>query len=276
MNLTVEPGTTVALVGNSGCGKSTCLQLLQRFYDPVAGSVCFSHNFKRNESNGVMGGLWICFSLKVNVDGVDIRNYNIRWYRSQIGVVSQEPVLFNTTIAENIRYGRDNVTQEEIEEACRLSNAHIFISRLPQVCACVSILQISQGQVASLLVNMYVQLKFQKYQTIVGDRGAQLSGGQKQRIAIARALVRNPAILLLDEATSALDTQSERVVQQALDKAIKGRTTLIVAHRLSTIRNADTILAFQDGRVCHNLVSFSVSKGFYLILLHTIYVCISR
>ncbi|CAG7827122.1 unnamed protein product [Allacma fusca] len=153
-SLSVEPGQTVALVGHSGCGKSTCLQLLQRFYDPQEG--------------------------KVLVDDTNIKDLHLGWLRSQIGIVSQEPVLFNASIAENIRYGRDGVTQEEIEEACRQSNAHNFISKLPN-----------------------------RYETMVGDRGAQLSGGQKQRVAIARALVRNPAILLLDEATSALDTQSE-------------------------------------------------------------------
>lgn len=133
--------------------------------------------------------------------------------------MSQEPVLFNTTILENIQYGREGVTLKEAEDACRQSNAHGFISKLPN-----------------------------GYQTTVGDRGAQLSGGQKQRIAIARALVRNPAILLLDEATSALDTQSESVVQAALDRARLGRTTLIVAHRLSTIRSADKVVAINDGK----------------------------
>ena len=137
-----------------------------------------------------------------------------------MGVVGQEPVLFGTTIGENIRYGRDGVTQIEVEQAAREANAHDFIIRLPL-----------------------------KYETLVGERGAALSGGQKQRIAIARALIRNPRILLLDEATSALDTQSESVVQKALDKARKGRTTLIVAHRLTTIRNADWIFVFNQGQV---------------------------
>jgi len=190
----VPAGQTVALVGTSGCGKSTCIQLLQRFYDPQEGKVC--------------------------IDGYDIKELNIGWMRAQIGMVGQEPVLFGTTIGENIRYGREGVTQEEIEAAAKEANAHDFISRLPL-----------------------------KYDTMVGERGAQLSGGQKQRIAIARALVRNPKILLLDEATSALDTQSEAVVQRALDKARLGRTTIIVAHRLSTIRNADRIIVIKEGIV---------------------------
>ncbi|XP_075067977.1 ATP-dependent translocase ABCB1 isoform X2 [Mixophyes fleayi] len=192
LNLTVPSGRTVALVGSSGCGKSTTVQLIQRFYDPEDGSI--------------------------TIDGQDIRNLNIKYLREIIGVVSQEPVLFDTTIAENIRYGRENVTIEEIERATREANAYNFIMKLPD-----------------------------KYNTLVGERGAQLSGGQKQRIAIARALVRNPKILLLDEATSALDTESEAVVQAALDKAREGRTTIVIAHRLSTVRNADTIAGFNEG-----------------------------
>ncbi|XP_076869033.1 ATP-dependent translocase ABCB1 isoform X1 [Brachyhypopomus gauderio] len=194
MNLRVSCGQTIALVGSSGCGKSTTVQLLQRFYDPQEGSVY--------------------------VDDHDVRTLNVRYLRELIGVVSQEPVLFATTIAENIRYGREDVTPEEIERATREANAYDFIMKLPQ-----------------------------KFETLVGDRGTQLSGGQKQRIAIARALVRNPKILLLDEATSALDTESEAIVQAALDKVRLGRTTIIVAHRLSTIRNADIIAGFQDGRI---------------------------
>ncbi|KAG5894746.1 ATP-dependent translocase ABCB1, partial [Gonioctena quinquepunctata] len=194
LNLQINSGETVALVGNSGCGKSTCIQLLQRFYDPLSGSILF--------------------------DDVDIRDLNLNWLKQKIAVVSQEPALFATTIAENIRYGKLSATQAEIEEAARRANAHKFISSLPH-----------------------------GYKTVVGERGAQLSGGQKQRIAIARALVREPDILLLDEATSALDTTSEAEVQAALDSISGECTTIIVAHRLSTIRNANRIVVFSEGRV---------------------------
>ncbi|NXQ93717.1 MDR1 protein, partial [Sagittarius serpentarius] len=156
LNLKVSCGQTVALVGGSGCGKSTTVQLIQRFYDPKEGTV--------------------------TIDGQDIKTLNIRYLREIIGVVNQEPVLFATTIAENIRYGREDVTMDEIEKATKEANAYDFIMTLPN-----------------------------KFETVVGERGTQLSGGQKQRIAIARALVRNPKILLLDEATSALDTESESV-----------------------------------------------------------------
>lgn len=194
LNLKVKPGQTVALVGKSGCGKSTTVQLLQRMYDPQEGLIM--------------------------VDGHDIRSLNVRHYRELIGVVSQEPVLFGTSIKNNIKYGRDNVTDEEIEVATKEANAYDFIMALPE-----------------------------KFETLVGERGAQLSGGQKQRIAIARALVRNPKILLLDEATSALDTESESIVQAALDKASKGRTTIVIAHRLSTVWTADLIVVVQNGTV---------------------------
>ncbi|XP_051856876.1 phosphatidylcholine translocator ABCB4 isoform X3 [Antechinus flavipes] len=192
INLKVNSGQTVALVGNSGCGKSTTVQLIQRLYDPLEGTI--------------------------NIDGQDIRTLNVRYLREIIGVVSQEPVLFATTIAENIRYGREDATMDEVKKAVKDANAYDFIMKLPE-----------------------------KFDTLVGERGAQLSGGQKQRIAIARALVRNPKILLLDEATSALDTESESEVQAALDKAREGRTTIVIAHRLSTIRNADVIAGFEDG-----------------------------
>ncbi|XP_053464841.1 phosphatidylcholine translocator ABCB4 isoform X2 [Nycticebus coucang] len=192
LNLKVQSGQTVALVGSSGCGKSTMVQLIQRLYDPDEGTV--------------------------TIDGQDIRAFNVQCLREIIGVVSQEPVLFSTTIAENIRYGRGNVTMDEIKKAVKEANAYEFIMKLPQ-----------------------------KFDTLVGERGAQLSGGQKQRIAIARALVRNPKILLLDEATSALDTESEAEVQAALDKAREGRTTIVIAHRLSTVRNADVIAGLEDG-----------------------------
>jgi len=190
----ISRGQTVALVGSSGCGKSTVVQLLQRFYDPLSGDV--------------------------ELDGINIKKLNIKWLRQRIGVVSQEPILFAMTIAENIRYGREEVTQQEIEQATKEANAYDFICKLPQ-----------------------------KFETMVGERGAQLSGGQKQRIAIARALVRDPKILLLDEATSALDTESEAIVQAALDKVRQGRTTIVVAHRLSTIKTADIIYGIKQGVV---------------------------
>ncbi|CAH2282580.1 ATP-binding cassette sub-family B member 5-like isoform X1 [Pelobates cultripes] len=194
LNIKVKSGQTVALVGQSGCGKSTTVQLLQRLYDPLDGTVF--------------------------VDGHDIRSLNVRHYRELIGVVSQEPVLFGTTIKNNIKFGRENVTDEEIEKAVKEANAYDFIMSLPD-----------------------------KYETLVGERGAQLSGGQKQRIAIARALVRNPKILLLDEATSALDSESESIVQVALDKAREGRTTIVIAHRLSTVWTADVIAVLENGAV---------------------------
>ncbi|CAO3608104.1 unnamed protein product [Mucor fragilis] len=193
LNLKIKPGMTVAFVGPSGSGKSTSVQLLQRFYDPVEGSVI--------------------------VDGKDLKEYNVAWLRSQIGVVSQEPVLFNMTIKQNLLMGvTEEITNDDIVAACKKSNCHSFISELPE-----------------------------GYETLVGEHGGMLSGGQKQRIAIARAILKNPSILLLDEATSALDTQSERLVQAALDAAAADRTTIVIAHRLSTIRNADLIVVMQAG-----------------------------
>ncbi|XP_069716416.1 ATP-binding cassette sub-family B member 5 [Phaenicophaeus curvirostris] len=214
LNLKVQTGKTIALVGASGCGKSTTVQLLQRFYDPVEGEIV--------------------------LDGRDIRTLNVKWLRENIGIVSQEPVLFATTIAENIRYGREDISDTEIEQAAKEANAFDFISRLPD-----------------------------KFNTVVGERGAQLSGGQKQRIAIARALARNPKILLLDEATSALDTQSESIVQAALDKARTGRTTIVIAHRLSTIRTADTIAGFEKGVVVEQGThsELMLQKGVYYSLV---------
>uniref|UniRef100_A0A4W5MYN6 ABC-type xenobiotic transporter n=1 Tax=Hucho hucho TaxID=62062 RepID=A0A4W5MYN6_9TELE len=213
VNLTVPRGKTIALVGASGCGKSTTIQLLQRFYDPDSG--------------------------EITLDGRDIRTLNVKWLRENMGIVSQEPVLFGTTIAENIRYGREDATDEDIERAVREANAYDFISKLPDL------------------------------NTMVGERGAQLSGGQKQRIAIARALVKNPKILLLDEATSALDTQSESVVQAALDKARAGRTTIVIAHRLSTIRTADVIAGFSNGEMVEQGThrELMAKKGVYYSLV---------
>jgi ATP-binding cassette subfamily B (MDR/TAP) protein 1 len=194
LSIKVPKGQTVALVGESGCGKSTTIALLERFYDALEGEVL--------------------------LDGTDIKSLNIKWLRQNLGLVSQEPQLFATTIAENIRYGKEDATLEEIIEASKAANAHDFISKLPAA-----------------------------YDTMVGEKGVQMSGGQKQRIAIARAIIKNPAVLLLDEATSALDTENERLVQQALDKMMVGRTTLVIAHRLATVRHADRIIVINQGRV---------------------------
>ena len=181
--------------------------------------------------------------LQITIDGQKIRSLNLKWLRSQIGVVSQEPVLFDTSIAENIRYGREEASMQDIQEAAKKANAHDFISKLPD-----------------------------GYNTHVGEGGVQLSGGQKQRVAIARALVRDPKVLLLDEATSALDTESEKVVQEALealDKAREGRTTIIVAHRLSTIQNADVIVSLEDGCVAEKGTHAELmeKKGLYYDLV---------
>jgi ATP-binding cassette subfamily B (MDR/TAP) protein 1 len=184
---------TVALVGQSGSGKSTVIALLERFYEPDSGVIL--------------------------LDRMEIGSLKISWLRDQMGLVSQEPVLFSGTIRDNITYGKqEEVTEEEITVAARAANAHDFISSMPQ-----------------------------GYNTTVGERGTQLSGGQKQRIAIARAILKDPRILLLDEATSALDAESERIVQDALDRVMVGRTTIIVAHRLSTIQGADMIAVLKGG-----------------------------
>ncbi|KAJ8748666.1 hypothetical protein K2173_008111 [Erythroxylum novogranatense] len=219
INLSILSGKTVALVGESGSGKSTVIALLQRFYDPNSGTI--------------------------TLDGTDIQRLQLRWLRQQMGLVSQEPALFNDTIRANIAYGKGgNATEAEIIAAAELANAHKFISGLQQ-----------------------------GYDTIVGERGIQLSGGQKQRVAIARAIVKNPKILLLDEATSALDAESERVVQDALDRVMVNRTTVVVAHRLSTIRNADLIAVVKNGVITekgsHDTL-INIPDGIYasLVALH--------
>ncbi|KAK1437203.1 hypothetical protein QVD17_02991 [Tagetes erecta] len=217
--LTIHSGKTVALVGESGSGKSTVIQLLQRFYNPDSG----------------------CITL----DGTELHKFQLKWLRLQMGLVSQEPVLFNDTIRANIAYGKDgDATEAEILAASELANAHTFISGL-----------------------------LQGYNTMVGERGVKLSGGQKQRVAIARAIVKSPKILLLDEATSALDAESERVVQDALDKVMVNRTTVVVAHRLTTIKGADVIAVIKNGVIVEkgkheNLIN--VKDGFYasLVALH--------
>ncbi|KAJ7544468.1 hypothetical protein O6H91_09G080400 [Diphasiastrum complanatum] len=202
--LTIPAGITAALVGESGSGKSTVIGLIERFYDPQRGEVL--------------------------VDGLDIKKMQLKWLRQQVGLVSQEPVLFGASIKENIAYGKEGATLEEIRTASELANAAKFINKLPQ-----------------------------GFDTQVGEHGTQLSGGQKQRVAIARAILKNPRILLLDEATSALDAESERVVQEALDRIMVNRTTVVVAHRLSTIKNADTIAVVQRGVI--------VEKGTHSALL---------
>ncbi|XP_073366992.1 ABC transporter B family member 4 isoform X2 [Aegilops tauschii subsp. strangulata] len=215
-SLRVPSGTTMALVGVSGSGKSTVVSLVERFYDPQSGEVL--------------------------IDGVDIRRMTLGWIRGKIGLVSQEPVLFSSTIRENISYGKDGLNLEEIRRAIELANAANFIDKLPN-----------------------------GLETMVGERGIQLSGGQKQRIAIARAIIKNPRILLLDEATSALDMESERIVQEALDRVMLERTTIIVAHRLSTVKNADVISVLQHGKIVEqgsHVQLVNKPEGAYSQLIH--------
>ncbi|KAL8043491.1 hypothetical protein ABFX02_09G123600 [Erythranthe guttata] len=194
LNLVIPHSKSLALVGVSGGGKSTIFALIERFYDPIQGFI--------------------------TVDGYDLRTLQVKWLRNQIGMVGQEPVLFATTILENVLIGKENATKKEAITACMAANAHSFISSLPQ-----------------------------GYDTEVGDRGTQLSGGQKQRLALARAMIKDPKILLLDEATSALDAESEIIVQKAIDKISTGRTTIIIAHRLATVKNAHTIVVLEAGSV---------------------------
>ena len=194
LTFTAEPGQMIAFVGPSGAGKSTVTNLIPRFYDVTGGSI--------------------------TVDGCDVRDVTTESLRSQIGIVPQETVLFSATVRENIRYGRLDATDAEIEAAAKSANAHDFIMALPE-----------------------------GYDTEIGERGANLSGGQRQRIAIARAILKDPRILILDEATSALDTESEKVVQAALDRLMVGRTSFVIAHRLSTIIGADRIYVLDGGRV---------------------------
>jgi len=194
IDLEVRRGEVVALVGSSGAGKSTTLDLLARFYDPTGG--------------------------RLLVDGADLRDLAVASWRSQLGIVTQETILFHDTIRNNIAYGVPDAGPEAVEAAARAANAHAFIERLPG-----------------------------GYDTVIGDRGARLSGGERQRLAIARALLKNPPILLLDEATSSLDTESERLVQDALERLMRDRTVLVIAHRLSTVQHAHRIVVLDRGRI---------------------------
>ena len=194
VDLDIEKGKTIAIVGASGAGKSTLVDLIPRFYD-------------------VQGG-------QITIDGVDIKDISLRDLRSMMGNVNQDPILFNDTIFNNIAFGVESATEEQVIAAAKIANAHDFIME-----------------------------KEEGYQTNIGDRGIKLSGGQRQRISIARAILKNPPILILDEATAALDTESERIVQEALDRLMSTRTTIAIAHRLSTVKNADEIIVMHEGRI---------------------------
>jgi subfamily B ATP-binding cassette protein MsbA len=194
VSLLAQPSQIVALVGPSGAGKTTLVSLIPRFFDPQSG--------------------------RIMIDGSDLREFTLASLRGQIAIVPQESVLFAISIADNVRYGRLEATQQEVEQACRAANAHDFISRLPQ-----------------------------GYDTVVGERGATLSGGERQRVAIARAILSDPRILILDEATSSLDTQSERLIQEAMKRLMEGRTTFVIAHRLSTVRYAHKIAVLEFGKI---------------------------
>jgi ATP-binding cassette, subfamily B, bacterial MsbA len=194
INLTVKKGKTIALVGSSGAGKSTLADLVPRFHDVTSGEVL--------------------------IDGINIKDYSLHSVRSLMSIVTQEPILFNDTIANNIKLGKEDATDEEIIEAAKVANAHQFITH-----------------------------KEHGYASNIGDRGSKLSGGERQRLTIARAVVKNPPILILDEATSSLDTESERLVQDAINNMMQNRTSIVIAHRLSTIRHADEIIVLQKGKI---------------------------
>jgi subfamily B ATP-binding cassette protein MsbA len=194
INLVIEKGKTIAFVGSSGAGKSTLADLIPRFHDVTSGELL--------------------------VDGVNIKEYSLQSVRRQISIVTQEPILFNDTVAHNIALGKENATMDEIIKAAVIANAHNFITK-----------------------------KEQGYDTNIGDRGSKLSGGERQRLTIARALLKNPPILILDEATSSLDTESERLVQDAINAMMQNRTSIVIAHRLSTIRHADEIIVLKKGEI---------------------------
>jgi ATP-binding cassette, subfamily B, bacterial MsbA len=210
INLTVEKGKTIALVGSSGAGKSTLADLVPRFHDVSSGEIL--------------------------IDGVNIRDYSLHSVRSQISIVTQEPILFNDSIANNIALGMDNATEEDIIAAAKVANAHQFIVK-------------KEGE----------------YNSNVGDRGTKLSGGERQRLTIARAVLKNPPILILDEATSSLDTESERLVQDAINNMMQNRTSIVIAHRLSTIKHADEIIVLQKGEIVERGThdQLIIQNGFY-------------
>jgi subfamily B ATP-binding cassette protein MsbA len=210
INLVIEKGKTIALVGSSGSGKSTLADLVPRFHDVTKGELL--------------------------IDGINIRNYTLSSVREQMSIVTQEPILFNDSIAGNISLGHPEAGQPAIEHAAKVANAHNFIS-----------------------------MKDEGYDTNIGDRGSKLSGGERQRLTIARALLKNPPILILDEATSSLDTESERLVQDAIDNMMQNRTSIVIAHRLSTIRHADEIIVLQKGKIVErgNHESLISQNGFY-------------
>jgi ABC-type multidrug transport system fused ATPase/permease subunit len=204
LSLEIPPGKTIALVGSSGSGKTTIAMLLLRFYDPERGLIL--------------------------VDGCDLRNLDLKWFRDRIGIVFQDPFLFNMSIRDNISFGKPDADEEGVIRAAKAAYASDFIAKL------------SQG-----------------FDTIIGERGVFLSGGQQQRLAIARAMVKEPDLVILDEATSALDTESEKLVQKAMDHLLQGRTSIVIAHRLSTVRSADTIVVIEGGSL--------VEKGSYKELI---------